>query len=263
MPDGGGYDVETCSVSAEEKGDEGEDSDSIWGTPFQTWSYWVTNKDTTEYKFCTLGTVAMKNYGDGGCGAGYYLENYAPSWYYVGSGEAGENGARSEKPDGSVCSWSGGASGDGEGWCSGLGSCDHIDGGHGGGGDGGAAGMAGVRGEGLEEDLSFVSGLLVASPSSPGEDGCSGEGGGGGGGGGWPKVEFRGGGGGAGGKGGAAGLGGYGGANGGHSVGLVLLDSVDVVLDGFTMSQGAGGRGQDGGCATGGGDGGQGGEGEP
>lgn len=119
----------------------------------------------------------------------------------------------------------------------------------------------GEPGEGGIGIGTLADGFYAPSDGDDGDAGDAGSGGGGGGGGGGALVFACGGGGGGGGSGGAGGAGGQGGLGGGGSLGIVLVNSTDIMIDDNVIETGDGGNGGDSGDGGNGGSGGDGGSG--
>ncbi|MCA9251852.1 MAG: hypothetical protein KDA54_12020 [Phycisphaerales bacterium] len=148
---------------------------------------------------------------------------------------------------------------------------------HGGvGGQGGALGTSGDEGQRGNVDNpadigepgegglgigTLEDGFYTPADGGDGTKGENGSGGGGGGGGGGALVFACGGGGGGGGAGGEGGDGGLGGLGGGASIGIVLANSTDIMIDDNVIETGVGGNGGDAGEGGNGGSGGNGGTG--
>jgi hypothetical protein len=214
--------------------------------------------------------------GDGGDGSS------GPDGADGAGGEEGFNGASAaacppDRNGGSGASSDLDVGGGGGGRGGAAGGFDGSSGGgpHGGaGGQGGGIGTSGDEGErgnlddpaeiGVPGNGGLGIGTLADGFYAPadGDDGSTGEdgsGGGGGGGGGGALVFACGGGGGGGGAGGAGGRGGLGGLGGGASMGIVLVNSTDIMIDDNVIETGEGGNGGDGGDGGLGGAGGEGG----
>lgn len=216
--------------------------------------------------------------GDGGDGSS------GPNGSDGADGADGSNGANAaacppDRNGGSGASSGLGAGGGTGGRGGAAGGFDGSTGGgpHGGaGGQGGALGTSGDEGERGNLDNpadagepgagglgigTLADGFYAAADGLNGDTGEDGSGGGGGGGGGGALVFACGGGGGGGGAGGAGGRGGIGGLGGGASMGIVLVNSTDIMIDDNVIETGMGGTGGDGGEGGVGGLGGDGGSG--
>ncbi len=200
------------------------------------------------------------------------------------AGEEGSNGANAaacppDRNGGSGAPANVGGSGGSGGRGGAAGGFDGSSGGgpHGGaGGQGGGIGTSGDVGDRGNLDNpsetgalgdgglgigTLADGFYQPSDGDDGDNGEDGSGGGGGGGGGGALVFACGGGGGGGGEGGDAGDGGLGGLGGGASLGIVLINSTDIMIDDNVIETGNGGFGGDGGEGGNGGAGGEGGSG--
>ncbi len=199
-------------------------------------------------------------------------------------GEAGSNGANAAACPPDRNGGSGAASNVGGGGGTGGrgGAAGGFDGSSGGGPHGGAGGQGGGLGTSGDEggrgnldnpadtgDLgegglgigTLADGFYQPADGDDGVAGENGSGGGGGGGGGGALVFACGGGGGGGGEGGGGGDGGLGGLGGGASLGIVLINSTDIMIDDNVIETGDGGQGGDAGDGGLGGEGGDGGSG--
>ncbi|WP_419810579.1 PKD domain-containing protein [Bacterioplanoides sp.] len=181
--------------------------------------------------------------GDGGRGGGTL----------GGNGEAGDNGFRiSDVPGSAGTGGAGGAGGSG-------GSSTNF----GGAGKGGVGGDGGDGGDGGTEGGTIaIGGFFRGDNGNTGQTGSSGAGGGGGGGG-EGSFATLGGGGGGGGGGGRSGVGGTGGPGGGASIGVLLYNVLDAMVENNTITAASGGRAGAGGFGGIGGTGGNGGIFEP
>jgi hypothetical protein len=184
-------------------------------------------------------------------------------------GRGGDGGRSGNEPGEDGRDGGGGAGPAGDGGAGGwLDTAPLIDEAHaaqaGGDGQGGAAGSRGAGGDGHGD----VGGLLNAWLRADGADGAAGQPGYGGGGGGGARSlaplggvlgSVEGTGGGGGGSGGAGGSGGSGGGGGGASIGVLLVNVAQALLEGDNIRSGGGGDGGDGGTGAPGGPGGAGG----
>lgn len=171
-----------------------------------------------------------------------------------GNGYDGVNGRNAA--DG--ISGTGGAGGDGG--YGGSSTNSGRDGRGGAGGNNARVASAGIGGRGGSGYGSITAGFFDNNTAADGFGGAHGDGGGGGGGG-EAGLTSDGGGGGGGGAGGVAGSGGKAGSRGGASIGLLLANIVDAVIEDNSITSGVGGNGAGGGRGGFGGNGGDGGSG--